>query len=64
MTKEKINKKQRKITENRFKERFSDYFKGNEEYLDYVRERWTNEDVVIIFEYGLRLGKLRGKKLK
>ena len=43
----------------RFKERFSDYLNGKDEYLDYVRDRWTNEEVVHIFEYGITIGKLK-----
>lgn len=54
-----MNTKKVKETEKRFKDRFSKYLRGKEEYLDYIRDRWTNEEVVIIFEYGLRLGKRR-----
>lgn len=51
----------RKQSEKRFRDRFKDYLKGKEEYLDDIRDRWTNKDIVVIFEYGIRLGKRRKK---
>lgn len=57
-----IKREKRRDTEKEFRNKFKNYFEGDKDYIDFIRERWTDVDAVILFEYGLRLGKMRGKK--
>jgi hypothetical protein len=58
----KIDKEKRRAVESSFKYKFRDVKESKwDDFLNNYRERWTDEDVVIIFEYGLRLGKGRRK---
>ena len=54
-------KQQKKEAVRRFKERFKDYLKGKDEYIDNIRERWTHLEVIAIYEWAK---KLKGCKLK
>ena len=47
-----ITEKERKRnTVNYFKRRFKDYLKGKPQYIDDIRDRWTNFEVIAIYEW-------------
>ena len=62
MNEEELKKNKLKETIKKFNEKRK--FQKNTGYIDNIRDRWTDEEILIIYNYGYKNGKRKGGKTK